>query len=188
MQGTAQWDPAAVFSCERRISDVPLCPDLCGEISASHRMQIPVLFPVLSQTALVSQGYRGGLDYICRSGTEVTLDKILDRSGIPEKEKEITLRLLGMTEQRKEPVPYPCLKEIRQKLEGCPFFLKAMEINSREKLPGLFGVSGTGGAYGGKLHGSGRQRMDRVHAERDLPCPQNPGKKGESDRILLGAL
>ena len=88
---------------------------------------------------LYHRDIEAALDYICRSGTEVTLDKILDRSGIPEKEKEITLRLLGMTEQRKEPVPYPCLQEIRQKLEGCPFFLKAMEINSREKLPGLLG-------------------------------------------------
>lgn len=79
------------------------------------------------------------LDYICRGGTEVTLDKILDRSGIGAEEKRITLELLGMTEQRKIPIPYPYLKKIRQKLEDCPFFLKAVETNSREKLPSLLG-------------------------------------------------
>ena len=77
------------------------------------------------------------LDYICRGGTEVTLDRILDRSGIKEEEKRITLEKLGMTGQRKKPISYPHLKRIRQKLEDCPFFLKAVETNSREKLPSL---------------------------------------------------
>ena len=79
------------------------------------------------------------LDYICRGGTEVTLDRILDRSGIKEEEKRITLEQLGMTGQRKKPISYPHLKRIRQKLEDCPFFLKAVETNSREKLPSLLG-------------------------------------------------
>ena len=79
------------------------------------------------------------LDYICRGGTEVTLDRILDRSGIKEEEKRITLEKLGMTGQRKKPISYPHLKRIRQKLEDCPFFLKAVETNSREKLPSLLG-------------------------------------------------
>ena len=79
------------------------------------------------------------LDYICRGGTEVTLDRILDRSGIKEEEKRITLERLGMTGQRKKPISYPHLKRIRQKLEDCPFFLKAVETNSREKLPSLLG-------------------------------------------------
>ena len=42
------------------------------------------------------------LDYICRGGTEVTLDRILDRSGIKEEEKRITLEQLGMTRSKKE--------------------------------------------------------------------------------------
>ena len=79
------------------------------------------------------------LDYICRGGTEVTLDRILDRSGIKEEEKRITLEQLGMTGQRKKPISYPHLKRIRQKLEECPFFLKVVETNSREKLPSLLG-------------------------------------------------
>ena len=79
------------------------------------------------------------LDYICRGGTEVTLDRILDRSGIKEEEKRITLEKLGMTGQRKKPISYPHLKRIRQKLEDCPFFLKAVDTNSREKLPSLLG-------------------------------------------------
>ena len=79
------------------------------------------------------------LDYICRGGTEVTLDRILDRSGIKEEEKRITLEQLGMTGQRKKPISYPHLKRIRQKLEECPFFLKAVETNSRKRLPSLLG-------------------------------------------------
>ena len=79
------------------------------------------------------------LDYICRGGMEVTLDRILDRSSIKEEEKRITLEQLGMTGQRKKPISYPHLKRIRQKLEDCPFFLKAVETNSREKLPSLLG-------------------------------------------------
>ena len=81
----------------------------------------------------------GALDYICRGGTEVTLDRILDRSGIGEEEKRITLELLGMTGQRKKLIPYSHLKRIRQKLEDCPFFLKAVETNSRKRLPSLLG-------------------------------------------------
>lgn len=53
---------------------------------------------------------KAALDYICRGGIEVTLDKILDRSGIGEVEKRITLERMGMTEQRKRPIPYPSLK------------------------------------------------------------------------------
>lgn len=79
------------------------------------------------------------LDYICRGGTEVTLDKILDRSGIGEEEKRITLDQLGITGQRKKPISYPHLKRIRQKLAGCSFFLKAVETNSRKRLPSLLG-------------------------------------------------
>lgn len=82
---------------------------------------------------------KAALDYICRGGTEVTLDRILDRSGIKEEEKRITLEQLGMTEQRKKPVPYPHLIRIRQMLEDCPFFLKAVEINSGKRLPSLLG-------------------------------------------------
>lgn len=80
---------------------------------------------------------KGALDYICRGGMEVTLDKILDRSGITREEKEMTLGLLRMTGRRKEPVPYPLLKVIRKSLEQCPFFLEAVERNSRGKLPPL---------------------------------------------------
>lgn len=79
------------------------------------------------------------LNYICRGGIEVTVEKILKRSGIREPEKERTLKLLGWEEERDRPLPYSYLKKIRQKLKGCPFFLKAMEVNSRKKLLSLLG-------------------------------------------------
>lgn len=79
------------------------------------------------------------LEYICRGGTEVTLDKILDRSGIGEREKRITLELLEMAGREGMPLSYPELKRIRLKLENCPFFLKAVESYSKKRLPSLLG-------------------------------------------------
>lgn len=116
----------------------------CAQIYV-NKLQLPVECRYLYcsryslRLPLYHRDMENALDYICRGGIEVTAEKILERSGISEAEKERTLKLLGWDEERDRPLPYPYLKKIRQKLKGCPFFLKAMEVNSRKKLPSLLG-------------------------------------------------
>ncbi len=114
----------------------------CAQIYV-NKLQLPVECRYLYcsrhslRLPLYHRDMETGLDYICRGGTEVTLEKILKRSGITEAERKKTLKLLELTEEKDLILPYPYLKEIKQKLKGCPFFLKAMEVNSRKKLSPL---------------------------------------------------
>ena len=58
----------------------------------------------------------GALDFICRGGIDVTMEKILNRSGIGGKDKRKVLRMLRLPYAGDEVIPYARLKEVRRRL------------------------------------------------------------------------
>lgn len=81
----------------------------------------------------------GALDFICRGGIDVTMEKILNRSGICGKDKRKVLRMLRLPYARDEVIPYAKLKEVRRRLAECEYFLQCVEGNSRQRMPELAG-------------------------------------------------
>lgn len=91
--------------------------------------------------------HQGALEYICRGGIDVTMRKILDRAGLTEEEKNITLAevndYFGEVGNKKydfdEPAAYAELGEIRRGLEHSRKFRQFLETHSREAMPALEG-------------------------------------------------
>ena len=82
---------------------------------------------------------KAALDAVCRGGLHVTMEGLLRRAGLLEREiQEITARL-DIRWDRGEKIPYNQLPLIRRALERCPLFLERMAFHSREALPGLLG-------------------------------------------------
>lgn len=81
----------------------------------------------------------GAMGYICRGGIDVTMQKILKRSGISEEEQEKVLEILNFPFAATQSIPYAKLPEIRKKLEECQYFMTCVYRRSREALPGLRG-------------------------------------------------
>lgn len=81
----------------------------------------------------------GALDFICRGGIDVTMEKILNRSGIGGKDKRKVLRMLRLPYAGDEVIPYARLKEVRRRLGECEYFLACVERNSRRRMPELAG-------------------------------------------------
>lgn len=79
------------------------------------------------------------MDYICRGGIDVSLIKILDRAGLDDEEKKKVIRLLHMEGQEKAVIPYARLGNMRQRLEKCREFTKAVEKHSKDALPAFKG-------------------------------------------------
>lgn len=79
------------------------------------------------------------LEYLCRGGIDVTLEKILSRGGLKEEEKK---RVLQEAFHDREPgagIPYAKLPDIRKRLENCSFFMECVCRRSRETYPFLQG-------------------------------------------------
>ena len=83
------------------------------------------------------------LSYICRGGIDVTLQKILDRSGLTwEEQKNVRTQLELPHEFLEDPdavIPYAKLGEIRSALQKCSYFLQCVEVHSKESMPALAG-------------------------------------------------
>lgn len=79
------------------------------------------------------------LEYICRGGIDVTMKKILGRSGITEEEQKTVLKQLALAFSETEVIPYAKLEGIRERLKQNPYFLECLCRHSREALPGLQG-------------------------------------------------
>ncbi|MCC8152598.1 MAG: hypothetical protein LIO96_14470 [Lachnospiraceae bacterium] len=102
--------------------------------------------------------FEEALDYICRGGIDVTMDKILSRAGLTEKEKRAVLEALGERSKtspqeglersgdgkkdREHPddrIAYSMLPDIRERLRSCGGFRMYLQRHSEEELPNLKG-------------------------------------------------
>lgn len=79
------------------------------------------------------------LEYICRGGIDVNLDKILNRGGLEEREKKHVLKEVFKGRDAEESIPYAELTSVREKLENCNFFMECVARHSREAYPFLKG-------------------------------------------------
>lgn len=83
------------------------------------------------------------LSYICRGGIDVTLQKILDRSGITWEEQKNVLKQLELPRDFLEDpdavIPYAKLGEIRDALRKCTYFFQCVESHSKAAMPALVG-------------------------------------------------
>ena len=83
------------------------------------------------------------LGYICRGGIDVTMGKILNRTGLSEEEKEIVLADLNKSGaavyEKDDPVPYAELENIKKALKGSASFIEYLTENSKKAMPLLEG-------------------------------------------------
>lgn len=79
------------------------------------------------------------MEYICRGGIDVTLEKIFDRSGITCSEREQVLDGLTLPFEMEEVIPYAKLGEVRKALEGSSCFQMYVYRHSVEAFPALEG-------------------------------------------------
>lgn len=77
------------------------------------------------------------LDYICRGGIDVTVDKILNRAGLNDSQKEIICREL--VREPDDIISYNELGGIKSKLESSERFMTFLKERSEELLPALEG-------------------------------------------------
>lgn len=87
------------------------------------------------------------MEYICRGGIDVTMQKLLKRSGISKEEQEETLKILNLSFPATQSIPYAKLPEIRKKLEECRFFTNCVYRHSHEELPNLRGYLSQEGLF-----------------------------------------
>ena len=79
------------------------------------------------------------LEYVCRGGIDVTMERILRRGGLTEEERQAVLRQLSLPFAPEQVLPHTKLPYIRRRLSKCQVFLTYMDMHSREALPGLVG-------------------------------------------------
>lgn len=80
-----------------------------------------------------------GMDYLCRGGTDVTLSKILDRSGLKEQEKKEVLDKLDASNWCDEKLSKEKLIKVRSQLETCSLFLEFVRRHSKKALQSISG-------------------------------------------------
>lgn len=80
-----------------------------------------------------------GMDYLCRGGTDVTLSKILERSGLEEQEKRKVLDTLDASNWCKEKLSKEKLIQVRSQLEECSLFLEFVRAHSKKALQSISG-------------------------------------------------
>ncbi len=119
-----------MYRCARIYCAAMKLPVECRYLSCSrYSVRIPV-FHLNMEDAL---------DYICRGGIDVTIEKILSRSGIGEEEKAKVIREIFQAEEDQGVLPYARLGEIREKLRNCGRFMENTYENSRKAYPCLQG-------------------------------------------------
>lgn len=117
------------------------------------KLQLPISCKYLScsrysiRVPMYHRNYTEALEYICRGGIDLTMDRILNRGALEEQEKQNVLEMLNEEFQRnsqtmfqmQENIPYAKLEQIRQALEKNVYFRNCLESHSREALPGFEG-------------------------------------------------
>ena len=117
------------------------------------KLQLPVSCRYLScsrysiRVPMYHRNYTEALEYICRGGIDLSMDRILNRGALDEQEKQKVLEMLNEEFQRNsqaafqmnENIPYAKLEQIRQALEKNTYFRNCLESHSREALPGFEG-------------------------------------------------
>ena len=122
--GYFPWRAALIFCEEYRL---PIeCRYLC---CSRYSLRLPIFH--LDRKA--------ALEYVCRGGIDVTMEKILRRAGLTEEERGEVLRSVSLPFAPKEILPYAALAEIRHRLGECALFLAHMDRHSRGAMPGLAG-------------------------------------------------
>ena len=137
------------------------------------KLQLPISCKYLScsrysiRVPMYHRNYTEALEYICRGGIDLTMDRILNRGALEEQEKQNVLEMLNEEFQRnsqtmfrmQENIPYAKLEQIRQALEKNIYFRNCI----------------------------GRQRMDRFHAESIERCGSfYKGKTGSASGKTTG--
>ena len=83
--------------------------------------------------------FEEALDYICRGGIDVNMEKILDRAGLKENEKAQVLKDLkekqNLSFEKEEEIPHARLGEIKKALGNCGIFKSFVMGNSQRALP-----------------------------------------------------
>jgi len=79
------------------------------------------------------------LEYVCRSGIDVNMKKILNRAGLTEQEQVEVLDGIELNIDMSEVIPYARLGEIRCVLKENKQFMQYMCDHSKEAIPNLMG-------------------------------------------------
>ena len=128
-----------VFPCKRRIHDVPCGQNLHKTVFHSGRVQISVLFQILSAHPHVSYGSerRYGIHMQRQHRGQPDKDHEPCRTG----QKRTGKSSGGYRRKRTggDSVSYACLEKIKDKLWHSEVFLEAMVRHSKEAVPALTG-------------------------------------------------
>lgn len=77
------------------------------------------------------------LDSICRSGPQVTLDRLCRRAGLTPPQIAGVLPILSLPFGPQDPIPADRMPAIRERLKHCRPFMEGMETRSRAAFPAL---------------------------------------------------
>ena len=119
-------DGYLMYQCARIYCEKQKLPIECRYLSCSrYSVRIPLFHMDMEEA----------LEYVCRGGIDVTLDKILERAGLTCQEKEHTLALLSGSEKRRQVLPYAELPKIKESLRNRRYFMDCMYQHSTETYP-----------------------------------------------------
>lgn len=119
-------DGYLMYQCARIYCDKQKLPIECRYLSCSrYSVRIPLFHMDMEEA----------LEYVCRGGIDVTLDKILERAGLSCLEKEKVLELVSASGTRRYILPYAELPKIKNILKNCRYFMDCMYQHSVEAYP-----------------------------------------------------
>ena len=127
-------DGYLMYEAARKICEKLELPVKCIYLSCSrYSIRIPVYH----------LNYENALEYVCRGGIDVTLDKIFSRAALNEQEKqqmfeEFQRENFGIV-SRSEKLSHAVLTKIREVLRKNQYFKSCIEAHSRAAMPGLEG-------------------------------------------------
>lgn len=119
-------DGYLMYQCARIYCEKQKLPIECRYLSCSrYSVRIPLFHMDMEEA----------LEYVCRGGIDVTLDKILERAGLSCLEKEKVLELVSASGTRRYILPYAELPKIKNILKNCRYFMDCMYQHSVEAYP-----------------------------------------------------
>jgi len=127
-------DGYLMYQAAEKICEKLKLPIRCSYLSCSrYSIRIPVYH----------LNYDDAMEYICRGGIDVTLDKIMNRAALSENEKQEIFSELKNSqleiEDRQEKLSHAVLEKIRAYLRGNINFRKYVEAHSKKAMPELEG-------------------------------------------------
>ena len=128
-------DGYLMYEAARKICEKLNLPVKCIYLSCSrYSIRIPVYH----------LNYEDALEYICRGGIDVTLDKIFSRAALSEMEKELVFEEFQKNESlgicsRTEKLSHAVLDKIRVLLSKSQYFQACVVSHSKLAMPGLEG-------------------------------------------------